>query len=148
MTWLSDGVLLHLCQIADLPDLADTRYDLVEKIGQGGMGSVYLVRDRELDRLVALKVVNDPTGATPDRTRMLDECFVHKVLVFDRLAYRRIKNLLFYLGVNRERVADLLRDAALGVHAVVLPLLVALEEILDVAVVGHQQGEGERLILR
>jgi serine/threonine protein kinase len=56
--WLSDRALDHLRKVADLPDLSESRYELVEKIGQGGMGAVYLVRDRELDRHVALKVLD------------------------------------------------------------------------------------------
>ncbi len=54
---LSDDNLRHLRILMDQPDLGSTKYELVRKLGSGGMASVFLVRDRELDRQVALKVV-------------------------------------------------------------------------------------------
>jgi serine/threonine protein kinase len=58
MKKLSDETLDHLQTIIDTPDLSHTKYELIRKIASGGMGTVYQVRDAELDRQVALKVLN------------------------------------------------------------------------------------------
>ena len=55
---LSDSVLHHLREVVDLPDLAGTRYRLEEEIGRGGLGVVYAARDTQLERRVALKVMD------------------------------------------------------------------------------------------
>ncbi len=36
MNGLPDRVLDHLCQVVDWPDLSATKYEPIEKIGQGG----------------------------------------------------------------------------------------------------------------
>ena len=41
------------------------RYDILELLGAGGMGAVYRARDRELDELVALKVIRAEFATVP-----------------------------------------------------------------------------------
>ncbi|MEQ8765746.1 MAG: serine/threonine-protein kinase [Planctomycetota bacterium] len=63
----------HLREIADWPDFSGTRYEVLEKIGAGGMGTVYLATDHELERPVALKVIGAAALGPEGAERMRQE---------------------------------------------------------------------------
>ena len=88
-----------------MPDLKKdqillSRFSLLEMIGKGGMGQVWLVWDLELETQVAIKILNPQLTSRPDRVELLkNECrntrrLVHPniVRVFD---FHRFKDLAF-----------------------------------------------------
>jgi serine/threonine protein kinase len=71
--WLSDKSLKHLLNVANDPDFGDTKYRIVEEISRGGMGTVYRAEDTELDRQIAIKVLNGPAADSHLAQRMVRE---------------------------------------------------------------------------
>src|ERR1044072_4678720 len=73
MKWLSDDKLNHLRTVVSEPAFGATKYTFMKELGRGRMGVVCLAEDRELDRLVAIKVLNTPDVTEDLRNRMIRE---------------------------------------------------------------------------
>ena len=55
-----NGVLLNIGTVLG------GRYEILELLGQGGMGAVYKAADREVDRIVAVKVIRPEMASNPE----------------------------------------------------------------------------------
>jgi len=69
MTRLDDGALARLRAAASEPDLSGTKYRLTAIAGTGGMATVYVVEDMELQRRVGLKIIDVPGAGIEARLR-------------------------------------------------------------------------------
>jgi len=116
---LSDPVLDHLRHVAGLPDLTGTHYELEREIGRGGMGVVYAARDRQLERRVALKV--------------LDAAFAGEARLIARLEHPSVVPI-YEAGTLPDRrpyyVMKLISGALLDRYAATLPTLPQLLRVV------------------
>ncbi len=62
------------------------RYEILETLGEGGMGAVYKAQDRELGRTVALKVIRPELASNPD----ILQRFKQEILLASKVTDRNI----------------------------------------------------------
>ena len=120
------------------------QYDIVRLLGAGGMGSVWLARERSLDRLVAIKVVSGESFTTGNvRERFRREARIAARLLHPNVvplfAFGETPDALYFamgyvegesLADRMEREGRLPRAAATRV----------LEEISDALAFAHREG--------
>jgi len=115
---LSDATVTRLKRLGSWPEFESGRYSVVEEIGRGGMGTVYLAVDEELGREVAIKIPNalDSTGS---ERRLKSEARVlatleHPGIVPIHDAGRLTDGRLFYVmkRVRGRTLRDYLRAVA------------------------------------
>jgi serine/threonine protein kinase len=137
--FISDAAIDRLRALEDRPELAGSRYELLEEIGRGGMGLVFRGRDRELDREVAIKVTAWSTDADAERLRAeartlarLEHPGIVPVHDVGRLADGRVFTVMM-----------LVRGERLDARAAALPLadrLRLFDRICDTVAFAHARG--------
>jgi tetratricopeptide (TPR) repeat protein/predicted Ser/Thr protein kinase len=68
--------------------LAD-RYEILKKLGEGGMGTVYKVRDRELNRFVAVKVIRPALAHRADALNR----FKQELIIARQVTHRNVSRI-------------------------------------------------------
>jgi eukaryotic-like serine/threonine-protein kinase len=66
--------------------LIANRYEVIERLGAGGMGAVYKVRDRELNRIIALKVILPECTSDP---KALDR-FKNELVLSQKVTHKNV----------------------------------------------------------
>jgi tetratricopeptide (TPR) repeat protein/predicted Ser/Thr protein kinase len=120
------------------------RYEILNLIGEGGMGAVYKARDRALDRLLALKVIRPELASQPD----ILQRFKQEILLASKVTHRNVIRI-FDLGeadgvkfitmefVEGEDLRTILhREGKLGVQESVS----IIEQTLSGLEAAHRQG--------
>ena len=62
------------------------RYEILELLGEGGMGAVYKAADREVDRIVALKVIRPEMASNPEILAR----FKQELLLSSKVTHRNV----------------------------------------------------------
>ncbi len=135
------------------PLLRVGRFEVVAELGRGGMGRVLAARDPDLGRLVAVKVVLDPSRVRPNRLAR----FVAEAQITAQLEHPNIvpvheigvtgEGRLFYVmkkveGRSLREILDLLReDDSETVHDWTRPrLLGAFVQVCNAVAWAHSRG--------
>ncbi len=75
-------------------DVIAERYEILKRLGEGGMGTVYQALDRELDRIIALKIIRPDLAADANILRR----FKQEILLARQITHRNVIRI-FDLGV-------------------------------------------------
>lgn len=133
MSWVPDRVIDHLREVTEAPDLSGTRYEIEREIGRGGMGIVYRAHDRQLDRTVALKVIEAGPLDEPKTLARLEHPGL--VPVYDAGTLPDGRAYYAMRLVEGKRLDEFLRDEP------ALPArLRAFEKICEAVAFAHDQG--------
>ena len=116
MTFLSDDAVSRLVSAAAAPPSSGSRYLLLRELGRGGMGTVWLASDSELDREVAVKVIRESSDA--DAAERLSRELEKSIEDFVARAETEVSDRIVQLArQTADRMEHRLRDIARAVEA-------------------------------
>jgi aminoglycoside phosphotransferase (APT) family kinase protein len=141
VTLLSDAALAHLREVADWPVLPE-RYACLRRAGRGGSATVYEARDRDLDRVVAVKVLDVPDRAGRAATRLAREA-----LILARLDHPGIVPIHEHGTLADGRAFYVMKfvkgrpiDEAAAARSDVLDRLALFDRVLETVAFAHARG--------
>jgi serine/threonine protein kinase len=120
-----------------------SKYRILSKLGEGGMGEVYLAEDRELNRKAALKFLPDELAANPDalarfkREAQTAAGLNHpNIVTVYEVGQHKGRPFIAMAYVDGEPLADVITRGGLGVDRIID----IAEQILDGLASAHRAG--------
>src|ERR1700687_4705518 len=116
------------------------RFEVLQLLGQGGMGAVYKARDLELDRLVALKLIRPDLASHPEILRRFKQELIlarevtHRnvILIFDLGQAQGIKFITMEYVEGRD-LRSLIHEKGKMAPEEAVPILLQIAAALDAA---------------
>jgi eukaryotic-like serine/threonine-protein kinase len=120
------------------------RYEILQMLGEGGMGAVYKARDREVDRLVALKIIRPELASQPEVLRR----FKQELILARKVTHKNVIRI-FDIGeadgikfismdyIEGQDLRSLLRQKSKLVPEEAVNIMVQVSQALDAA---HAEG--------
>jgi len=137
--------LMQISSIVESPQRQDDRYDIIEKLGEGGMGLVYKAKDRKLNVTVALKYLSRELIPNKEILRR----FIAEAQTAANLKHPNIVGIYDYDVIEDKQLAFIamefieglsLRDLIVDGHLFTLPELKKYgKQICDTLDFTHQQ---------
>ncbi len=120
------------------------RYTILEKLGEGGMGTVYLAKDKELNREVALKLIRP---ALSDESLAVER-FKREILLAGKITHKNILRIhdlgevdgIRYVSMNYVRGQDLGRILRNEGSLLIDRVITILKQLSDGLKAAHDEG--------